>query len=225
MAWLIWKELRLQWRVLVIAAAVTLIPFAILWYVSSDSALAGNYVGTFLTSVLVLVVTMALLGGHAIAPEWADRSAEFLAYMPVSRTKIVLSKLFVPVMAVALIWTVNLAFLVATRSSFALSTYDARMVQHTVLAGLVAFSVAWFASALQDSPTIAAGIGLAMLPIVGFAIWLVSWFFRRLAGINGRNAIFIDAAVQNRLTLVIGVVVAIGCFACGTWYYLRRLQR
>ena len=57
---------------------------------------------------------LALLGGNSIAGERVDRSAEFLAYLPVSRGRILASKLLVALAAVPLIWLPNLVILAIT---------------------------------------------------------------------------------------------------------------
>ncbi len=48
-------------------------------------------------------------GANAIARERADRSAEFLAYLPISRVRILASKAALPLAVVSVVWAAALA--------------------------------------------------------------------------------------------------------------------
>ena len=97
MKWLLWREYRLNRLLLMTGATLLLLPYAIAlfdlgwdaWWGSSQSPRAENAARRFevaaFFSIVISQLTLALLGGNAIAGERADRSAEFLAYLPVSR--------------------------------------------------------------------------------------------------------------------------------------------
>ena len=72
-----------------------------------------DWIATAVLSTAASILTLTLLGGYAIACERADRSAEFLAYQPIPRSKILASKLVWPIAAAVVIWSVNLCVLFA----------------------------------------------------------------------------------------------------------------
>ncbi len=117
MKWLLWKDYRVN-RAIFIAALVLLVgPHAVVAIAIWLGGLRrGDWAEGFMISSFyslgLLQVAMALLGGNSIAGERVDRSAEFLAYLPVSRGRILASKFLVALAAVPLIWLPNLVVLV-----------------------------------------------------------------------------------------------------------------
>ena len=65
-------------------------------------------------SIGIAQLAVALIGGNAIAGERVDRSAEFQAYMPIPRRKILSAKLLLAMAMVAVIWLPNAAVLWGT---------------------------------------------------------------------------------------------------------------
>ena len=59
-------------------------------------------------SLALSQLTVALLGGNAIAGEAADCSAEFIAYLPLSRPRLLAGKLSLAFSAAVSIWGPNL---------------------------------------------------------------------------------------------------------------------
>ena len=114
---LLWKDYRLNRGVLLLGIALLLGPYAAV----SAIALHGHWpslppagewsalllMASFL-SLGLSQLTLVMLAGNSIASERADRSAEFLAYLPPSRTQILASKLLLAMLAAGVTWTVNL---------------------------------------------------------------------------------------------------------------------
>ena len=154
-----------------------------------------------------------------IAGERADRSAEFLAYLPISRPEALAAKLILVASTAALIWIPNL--LIAWLASAGIpekmrSLYSVQLVTdaipNVVVTGAVFFSVAWLLSSILESPTFSVCGGLITPVLIMSAVLMVGWGFD----------IPIDAVrpwYQD-----ISLVLAPACFAAGTAYYLRRVE-
>ena len=107
MKWLIWKDYRLNRLIFITALAFLVGPHLLaailIWYGAEPPNARGLFfAGSTLYSLAFLQLAFALLGGNSIAGERMDRSAEFLAYLPVSRGRILASKLLVALVAVPL---------------------------------------------------------------------------------------------------------------------------
>jgi ABC-type transport system involved in multi-copper enzyme maturation permease subunit len=122
MSWLIWKDYRLN-RAIVIMTVVLLIgahmaAVAVAFYESSvpeGSRLLGYLTESSIESLVFLQLMLGVLGGNLIACERANRSAEFLAYLPISRGRILASKILLAIGLFAVIWIPNLAILATAR--------------------------------------------------------------------------------------------------------------
>ena len=117
MRWLVWKEYR-QNRLIVFAMLFLLVCAVrdrVLGVFHMESLqpeprtpvprlpLRGRRAYSLALSQLI----MALIGGNAIAGERAERSAEFQAYLPIPRGKILAAKLLLVLVMVAVIWVPN----------------------------------------------------------------------------------------------------------------------
>src|SRR5208282_1173833 len=115
MKWLLWKDFRVNRVVFIAALVLLIIPHALvailIWRAVKQPDPAGLFGPSSFYSLGLLQLVFALLGGNSIAGERFDRSAEFLAYLPVSRGRILASKLLVSLAAVPLVWLPNLAVL------------------------------------------------------------------------------------------------------------------
>ena len=224
MKWLIWKEFRLNWPILAIAVLFLVVPYIVagcmLLMNRSAEGVTEVLEGGWMTNLLVSTVILALLGGQSIACERADRSAEFLAYQPVPRGRIVLSKLVWPSVSLAIIFGLNSTLLLAAKATqlgsiqFDRATDILLGFTPFLAAALCAFAIAWGISALQNSPTYAVMTGIAV-PIVG--LWLVE-LTNCLPGFLTTNLqkLIVYLAVYLSLSLI--------SFIGGTWYYLRRVE-
>ena len=86
MKWLLWREYRLNRWILITGAVLLLLPYLItlivLCWPNAISTGANHIVDSLIVAAFyslgISQLTVALLGGNAIAGERADRSAEFL---------------------------------------------------------------------------------------------------------------------------------------------------
>jgi ABC-type transport system involved in multi-copper enzyme maturation permease subunit len=221
-SWLLWREYRLNRWILVIGAAGILVPHLIFFLAvgnNDDTVLAfGKFMGAYGASSMFGYLAIAMLAGHAIAGERADRSAEFIAYLPLPRWRILASKLVLPLIIIAVIMGMNLVSvnLLALPVDFPLAHMaDLRVLPSALLA---TYGVSWLFSSLLSSPVIASIIGLCTpFVVAGF-------------GMATLNFLGLDVTTpENVLALngwcAIGCLpLAIVCFSIGTRNYFRRSE-
>jgi ABC-type transport system involved in multi-copper enzyme maturation permease subunit len=226
MKWLVWKEYRVQRLVLIVGAVLVLAPYFVVFglfrFTPAGGSMAAWCLGLLIAaaySAAISQLTMALLGGNAIACERADRSAEFLAYLPVSRARILAGKLAVVLLAGASIWGPNLLVVWLTSAGLGdlvEKSYFIRLVWSvaagTAATGLVFFCVGWFLSSMLESPTFAVCGGLLTPVLILTVIQLVRWVLET------------PEEVAKPWYLGTCLVLAPVCFVAGTWYYLRRVE-
>jgi hypothetical protein len=168
------------------------------------------------TSVALSQLTLVLLGGNAVAAERADRSAEFLVYLPPSRGMILGSKALLATCAALVIWGFNLLIaegVAPALSSELLDVWELPSRWPMLAGGLLLFGVAWLGSTMLDSPTFATCLGIVS-PFV-------------VAGLLAVSALVLAWPVQGNFkdcycaTCLLGGPV---CFGAGTCYYLRRVE-
>jgi len=226
MKWLLWKEYRANRLVLIVGAVLLLVPYAILLGIvlrgvlhCSLAELCLGLCGAAAYSVGISQLTLALLGGNVIAGERVDRSAEFLAYLPISRARALASKLALVALTVALVWIPNLLVLLLASTGVPekwLADLDSEVIGsvilHAAITGAVFFSVAWLLSSMLESPTFSICGGLVTPVLIMTAILLSFW----------RLGMPEDAVPPWYIG--ISLVLAPACFAAGTAYYLRRVE-
>ncbi len=224
MSWLIWKELRLNWLILVIPVLVLALACAIAGYQVAtgrpEGEIARALFGGWGTNLYLSVLVFALLGGQSIASERVDRSAEFLACQPISRLRIVVSKLVWPAVALILVYGVHSALLAVTAAALGVLSYGPQNLNYlpiiglTLLLSLSTFAIAWGVSAVQNSPTYAVATGLAVPILVFTAIMLAHWLVESDPKEMSVFPVF----------LILTGTFAVLSFVGGTWYYLRRVE-
>src|SRR5687768_11798412 len=116
---LVWKDVRINRLPLLITVVLLAAPYGVvaaavmqmpLWYESTRASAWAVLLATgCYFSVMCSQAALAMLSGHLIAVERADRSIEFIAYLPPSRLQLLLSKLLILAGAVAVVWAANLA--------------------------------------------------------------------------------------------------------------------
>ncbi len=180
---------------------------------------AECFMGSSFYSLGLLQLAFALLGGNSIAGERIDRSAQFLAYLPVSRGRILASKLLVALAAVPLVWLPNLVVL-AIAWAFApahfTSDVDLLSVLGTIaVTGLTFFCVAWLFSCLLESPTFSVCAGLIVPLLVMTGIFWVLYL------LDVRPE---ESAVVLGWYWGLCLAISVASFSAGTLYYLRRVE-
>ena len=214
MKWLIWKEYRLQRLILVVGVFLLVVPYTVPFYQLMWNSRYGWTLGfAACSSTILSILTLALLGGNAIACERADRSAEFQAYQPIPRWAVLLSKLALPILAALVLWSVNLLFYEQGSPRQSGMLPDREWMFTFMLFGFCAFSVAWLVSAMQSSPTFAVGAGMAAPVATMLQVALIYWL---VDGLPSRS-------LEIAWTVTI-FTLGLLSFAAGTWYYLRRVE-
>jgi ABC-type transport system involved in multi-copper enzyme maturation permease subunit len=226
---LVWKECRLNALVLSLGATLWIAPYLIaaltilitgsggrvlpeVWARSLEPASVVSLEGSLLT--------LLLLGANAIARERSDRSAEFLAYLPPSRAKVLASKAVLPLATALMIWTTDLltAYVVAP----ALSREAARGLGPVpwwaiASAGVLLFGAAWLGSSVLDSPLVALGFAL-------LAGGLVALFFAATNGFFGWPVARLGPEAATRYYATGSAAVGVLCFLGGSVSFLKRTE-
>jgi hypothetical protein len=222
------KDLRVNWIVvftgLIIGAGPWILaPLLVSEYGEWDlgSSLTWARILKFgsIFSILCSQATLGLLSGNLIATERADRSAEFLAYLPPSKIEILGSKILVLVTAVVLIWGVNLPLY-----SIALHLIPSDPLEGTgqirsmltmcAAAGICAIGSGWIASSYVSSPAIAALCAMMGPMFVSLSILASSYFLEWPVT---------ESDYVNTLKIAFGVV-GIVLFSAGSLYFVRRVE-
>lgn len=226
---LVWKDLRINRLPLLIGAFVMMAPYVVagvavthmpLWQeATTASAWAVLLVTGCHFSLMCAQPALAMLGGHTIAVERGDRSAEFLGYLPPSRALVLLSKALVLASAFAAVWGLNL---MVRATAFWLSPdSDATRVIVAPLphlprlgvVGLLAAGAGWCASANVNNSGPAVALAFAA-PVVLFGILQATNSALNLPDDLGFNAVYFT------LCPIVGVAL----FALGTISYIRRVE-
>lgn len=167
-------------------------------------------------STLGSELAFAMLAGNAIAGERTDRSAEFIACLPLSRWRLLAGKLLLFLIAIAMIWGVRL--LIWNIWSFD-QTPDLRSfpIQFLLIVG-----ASWLFSSLNSSAVIASALGIVVnWVVVGCSAGVAySKVMEELRPAHNIQEEFIPPFFT--FYCVIGMPLAIACFSIGTWNYLRR---
>jgi len=233
MKWLLWREYRLNRLILMAGAVLLLAPYvvglivlcwAICWAKEPPVIEGLPYAvvvfgAAALYSILLSLFTVALLGGNAIAGERADRSAEFMAYLPVSRGRRLASKLSLTLLATASIWAVNLLVLGALVSltpemRWSGLSQHASSLAYWALTSLLIYCVSWLFSSLQSNPSVAICTGAVSPLFVVMGLQAAAWIWSM--PITSR---FLPIGYP-----IASLLLAVASFAAGSVYYLRRVE-
>ena len=219
---LLWKDFRQHGKFLVACGVLFLVPYVIAVFTLIANQMseypAKEWISFFhaasVANAMLAAVLIAFIAGNAIAGERADRSAEFLAYLPIDRKTAVLSKVITALgICVALLAVMTvIAWILAPshgRGSSEVSPGDTGVFLSTAIA---MFGVAWFFSSFARTPTIAAGVGVAFPVCFGFTCL----FFSELESMQKTD--------MGTVYMVVSLAVGLSCFAAGVVHYLRRVE-
>jgi ABC-type transport system involved in multi-copper enzyme maturation permease subunit len=234
MKWLLWKDYR-ENRLVVIAALVFLLTPHLgaliisclqgsFWHYERP-LWAENFTASSIFSLIISQLSIALIGGNAIAGERADRSAEFLASLPISRKRNLASKLLLSLAIIAVIWVTDASVIVYLKDrSHPMWAQEAmEMLGATAMVALAFFCFAWCLSSFLASPTFAVAGGL-LAPLL---LWLSVLFLAFLGEVVDARAWLADEAYLHFIVFsyfTICLTLAPICFGVGTWHYLRRVE-
>ncbi|HUT90305.1 MAG TPA: hypothetical protein VMY37_12465 [Thermoguttaceae bacterium] len=238
MKWLLWREYRLNRLIRIVGAVLLVLPYvfvliglvALSWAseppsigVPSPPPAIVAFGGAAFYSIFLSLLTLTFLGGNAFAGERADRSAEYLAYLPLSRLRRLAAKLALALGTAVSIWGFNILVLLVLYFVLLVTPSEVPSVRPDdvlgpaglfVVTGLVMFSVAWLVSSLQSSPAFAVCSGLISPWLLVIGLQAAAWIYDPL-----RFGLIV--AVGYAVTCP---VLAVVCFSIGTWYYLRRVE-
>jgi ABC-type transport system involved in multi-copper enzyme maturation permease subunit len=222
---LLWKDYRLNRGVLLLGITLLLGPYVAAFAI----ALHGHWpslppaeewsvllLTASLFSLVLSQLTLVTLAGNSIASERADRSAEFLTYLPPSRLQILASKVLLALLAAAVIWAVNLfvaEFVVPALGTSPVHSAD-NLAPRSMLAAaaVMLFGAGWLGSAVLDSPAIATSLGIG-------ATLAVPFLLVTMLGLFGSPPD--DLKHWSIITcLTLGTLGFVG----GSVYYLRRVE-
>lgn len=226
---LLWKDCCVNRMLFILGLTLLLGPYAVFFAVNAYCAVrhgGGQWWVEIWQMVAILSLGMSLLtfaglGGNAFAGERADRSAEFLAYLPPSRAALATSRAVVTVGAALAIWLVNLAViygmpLVARACPPGMGyTGDNATKALPVLAAMsvLLFGAAWLASSMLSSPGLSAACGI-FAPLL---LWCVLGAIFTLAGYGDYGS---PEYWYPRLSVPLGIAAFSAGFIC----YLRRVE-
>jgi ABC-type transport system involved in multi-copper enzyme maturation permease subunit len=231
MNWLLWKEYRHN-RVVVYATLLfILVPHLLALYACCRKCVLGNCepklwreafgVSSFYSFLLSQLI-ISVVAGNAFAGERVDRSAEFLMSLPISRSRILVSKLLFSLAIIAVIWLTNATVILCLTGPPAEwgSTSWSEILE--ILGGIAIvtsafFCVAWFLSSFLSSPTFAVAGGL-LTPLLLLTGIVFVGYLLDVESLPQFDMFFAFAFFGT--LLVLGPI----CFGVGTWYYLRRVE-
>jgi ABC-type transport system involved in multi-copper enzyme maturation permease subunit len=221
---LIWKDLRLNRMILVMGATLFLAPFVIVAAAAWKEYWPGlppvarwpyGLLPATLVSLGLSLLTLVTLAGNSIACERADRSAEFLAYLPPSRAAILASKVLVVLLPIAAVWAADLLLAWLMTPASGPASGGVGSVRETVLslapAAVMLFGAAMLGSAVLDSPAIATSLGIGATMAVIFALAMIGSMSGWAESELKRNAAIVFLSLGGM------------CFVVGCICYLRRV--
>jgi ABC-type transport system involved in multi-copper enzyme maturation permease subunit len=213
--------LKKDWRLFRVPVVGTLILIAtpyvlqatILWlnpdYVAL-TYLAPHYLFATASAVglVITVIMAAVFGGVAFASERRECWADFLAMLPVPRSRIVASKLTVVATFLGFISVILFSMCVVLQGSTDHWLYGVTLLASCML---MSFSVAWLGSSFLSSAAIAAGISIVLVTLALF--WPVL----------AREVTLYDLDLIH-FQIVTTACAGIVSLVAGTTYYLVRVE-
>lgn len=224
---LLWREYRQHRMIIFACAGVVLMPY-LLWLVAAVLLdpyeyaartdwlhdLAASSVG----ALLLCAVSAAIIAGNLVAGERADRSSQFVGYLPINRASAMLVKLAVGMAVIAVLWLAN--YLVLRIANAYLGTSDMGVREMVDAAGallcalIMALGVAWCLTTLLRSPALCAG-GAILAALLLFVSLLI---------IGGRINPNDTGRILATWFAPLSTTIGLGSFLIGVAVYLRRIE-
>jgi ABC-type transport system involved in multi-copper enzyme maturation permease subunit len=235
MNWLFWKDYRENRLVVFATAGFLLVPHLFVLYALCEDSIHGGansrtwidgFGASSMFSLFISQLAIALIGGNAIAGERADRSAEFLASLPIPRNRIVTSKLLLSLAIIGVIWLMDgpaLLYLTAHGAQPIPRPDEILWVLGgTAIVAMMFFGVSWLLSSFLSSPTFSVVGGLLTPALLWAGILFACYLFH----VEGDYNRWLEDHVLAIVFSYFGLCLALApvCFVAGTWYYLRRVE-
>jgi len=221
---LTWREWRrdrpIFLGVLAIAPVIALLVVAQRMPYDSTATILMHFVEiTSFTQWGTGVLLAPLLAAHAVAGERADRSARFVASLPVSRTCRLSAKFAMLLALVPSLWVPYFLWLAFQPPNAGDLRFGGLVFTYT----LMTTAIAWLLAAWLDSAILAGAVAI----VVPIAVPLLHSIFAESIGLRGEDRrgvwIWIWIGPQG-LPSLLTLLVAAGLFAAGTAIYLRRAE-
>ena len=169
------------------------------------------------TSVTLAIVGVAILTGFVVAGERRDRSSEFLAYLPASRGRILLSKglvCFGWIAAYLLAHPLIIDVFVPWLSLGEQQLTGDRGTGVMITCSLAILGGSWFGTCALKSPTLAFGLGILTVPF--------SYFF------VGGLSVYVDWFDDQETALMFcswpQVLIGVAGLILGSLIYMKRVE-
>jgi hypothetical protein len=224
---LLWKEFHLNASILIMGLILLVAPYLVVSIVFLRSGFNSDLSAVTFWSIVLETssyfsifcaqFTISILGAYIIACERADRSAEFLAYLPPSREEILLAKGLLIAGFASIAWLINLLIMTVARSlrdeplSF---INDLPYLSTIAVHGLLWSGVGWLMSSFSRAPAHAIILAFPSPIIVFFLLTTFSY----LVGAPS------DMYSFSRWYNISCFVVAQISFAAGAIYYIHRVD-
>ena len=196
---LLWKEYRTNAHLIVIGLSVLFLPVILAFSLAYGNAeVEVTFIDTVsvglifggLAGLILSQLMMLCLGGYLIGGERSSRTFEFLFSQPVSKTRIILTKLFFALLWVVVIWLLAGAMLlVGTQMNppgegVNLDGVTVEFFMEIAAFGAMLFGSAWLASNKIDSSILAMAIGAIATTAVIMVLQLIASRFDALVEIR-----------------------------------------
>jgi ABC-type transport system involved in multi-copper enzyme maturation permease subunit len=223
---LLWKDFRQNGRMLVAVAVFLVLPYLIAVGIGVLAKLRTAYGitdpysphpswrmligGASIWGLILGVIACAFVAGNAVTGERADRSAEFIAYLPISRGVAIASKALLAIAVCLLIPSINLLIGVVSGLFHTMDHKFAEMLYAVGVTLVLLFGSSWFFSTLLRSPAIATACGLATILLLVGTLML----FDFVRGVD-------EAYTLERWFPLLCLLLGPSLFVVGVVHYLR----
>jgi len=230
---LVWREWRRSRTILFVALGIIVALLLLVFSLPQPPETAGGkisvvdriaVVGYFATwiAVHVSVFLLPMIAANSLAGERADRSAEFIAPLPVSRSVRLVAKVVLLAAVAIALWAPVLLVAPLLGNSQLVKADDYRsglgLLGMVAAFTLLATALAWLLAGWVESPVIAA-VGAIAIPVaVPWVMFSLQVPF--LAPASFFSLWFDSQGIPQSLTLL----VAAAFFAAGSALYVRRLE-
>ncbi len=203
---LIWKELQNLKGVLVLGLFFLIAPYGLV--ITNSFAEDSLPIAAFI-SMVASQLTIVVLGATVIGVERQNRSMEFLLGLPVSKSKVLLSKALICLVVAALIWG-TFTLVVELFVSADIRPDLRRIGLGAFLVGFVLFGIAWLCSILLKGLAIPITVSLAVTTAIVAAVgnyasrqeWPIDEY-----GKNFYAIVFTIYAVVGAISIIVGWVL------------------
>lgn len=209
---LLWKDIQNQKFVILLGLFCLLGPYCFLLLPQAPSGMVVN-IATM--SLMLSLLTIAIMGATVIGDERHSQGMDFLLAMPVSRSKVLLSKAIISLIVAAIIWGYYFAVVELFAEAEVIRGFRyVGSVSASIGAGL--FGLAWLGSVyfrrVAGSILFAAGVS-AVVAFAIFRIWAVyEW-----------NA-YLDGEMFCNVLQVTYTSIGVASFAGGWIAFIRRFE-